>query len=208
MSTKEQPGLVPVGIEALVNPQKRQEIESLPHLQRLSALVYLFMQTKSRFTEQGDRWLEESHKRGVGLDDLLKTDEFKALWPISECQKGAELPKLLTRKIQEAGNPFGFSEEATRAALEMANEVASDQMQVDFINTAPYQKGPKYPETLDYFEETIFYMMWYGKHVGKGFSLTQFPAYQYWDELFPLEIRRQMAKLQEIRYHPKQEMRQ
>lgn len=116
----ESKALIPITLDNVLNPEKKMNLSDRPHLERLSSLVFIYMQAKARFDEQGKRWFQESQEQNTDLAKLLEAGEFQTLWPISKTQTGVDIPELMADKIHAIGNPFGFSPRATRAALEMA----------------------------------------------------------------------------------------
>lgn len=176
--------LIPIDLNKILDPNKKPDLSQLTHLDRLSALVFVFMQARYRADEQFKKWFANAREQGVSLDEILKTDEFKQLWPLSETQTLNSLPEIVTRKILDVENPFGFSPEATRAALEMAHELSSTQMHIDGMRLNVI--GSHELDPTSYFQETMLQMYHFGSTVDPSTLFpSQFPAGRYWGELFP-----------------------
>lgn len=194
--------LVPANIESL---PESASFEHLPHLQRVGGLVFLLLLAKERFRQQTASELSNVAQNQI---DRLKTEgvmaktlqdlfthsrEFLDTWLTLHDRNKKELPKIIADKIEEHGSPFGFEPNATRAILEMANDFYENQRFCDSISCGPDNDLP--PPT-EYFEEMTIQIFEFGRKSGLNpFSYTDFPAGNYFNQIFPPEVAREMKTL-------------
>lgn len=180
-------------------------IRKLPHLQRVAGLVFLLLQAESvidgQFRNEFEKYRDENFNEiQISFTDFILRENPGSTSLISEIAKGKKLPEIITEKLNERGNPFGFDPQVTRAILEMAKDELQTQIRVDLIKAGTYDPDSK-PDPIIYFEEIMVAMLEEGNLSGMSpFSNTKFPAGEYHKEIFPREAAQQMRGIIEQIY--------
>lgn len=201
-------------VQKNVSPEVRslEKIRSLPHLQRVATLVFLLIETKSRFWEKSNiEILEKTQKETERLEQQgvsPKTKDSKGAYGFSILELDAnsdwlglyfsldkrnreDLPKIIAEKIEEYGDPFGFGQQVTRSILEMADDSFENQIS-DIADDADSEWNPN---PIDYLENVMIDMFGNPRFSGGSpFLNTKLQAEMHmrYEKIFPKDVAEQM----------------
>lgn len=197
--------LVPCDFETSL--ERQIDLKDLPHIQRLAGLVYFFLVARERFDQDSINQLKDAEdeeierlkreepqllKPGFSFFEHLVNTDWRELYLGLAERNSKQLPEILTAKIAENGDVFGFGE-LTRAILEMANDRFENEKNA---NKTTFERG-SFPRQTKFFEHVMFEMLTRGLRVGSESWYTTYPAGEYYSEIFPPEVLAQMRPMYE-----------